>query len=302
MYRNIVQQIRDFGAEYNIVPKTWILPQDYKLFQKEREESEGKHKFWIIKPANSSCGRGIKLLSHHSRVPKQGAYVINTYLMHPHLIRGFKYDLRVYVLVTSFDPLTVYVYQDGLVRFATQPYQTKNRKQRFCHLTNFSINKNAQNYKKASGADEGEEENSSKWTIKQLATAFNSMGIEFDPIWAKVKDLIIKTVISVEPILANNLSRAANGRRLCFEVFGFDVIFDRDLKPWLLEVNVLPSLSSSSELDKKIKTALMSDTFNLIGVVPYKKKQYDKETELRNWERFTGLTRKAGETDAASNK
>jgi hypothetical protein len=121
------------------------------------------------------------------------------------------------------------------------------------------------------------------------------MGIEFDPIWNKIKDLIIKTVISVEPILANNLSRAANGRRLCFEVFGFDVILDCDLKPWLLEVNVLPSLSSSSELDKKIKTALMSDTFNTIGVVPYRKKQYDKETELRNWERFTGLTRKTEE-------
>lgn len=98
------------------------------------------------------------------------------------------------------------------------------------------------------------------------------MGIDFDKIWLSVKDLIIKAVISVEPILANNLSRAANGRRLCFELYGFDVILDKDLKPWLLEVNVLPSLSSSSELDKKIKTALMSDTFNLIGVIPYKKR------------------------------
>ena len=86
----------------------------------------------------------------------------------------------------------------------------------------------------------------------------------------------MKTVISVEPIMANNLNRAANGRRLCFEVYGFDVILDCDLKPWLLEVNVLPSLSSSSELDKRIKTALMSDTFNTIGVVPYNKKKYEK--------------------------
>lgn len=181
------------------------------------------------------------------------------------------------------------------MRFATQPYQTKNRKQKFCHLTNFSINKKAQNYKKASGAEEGEEENCSKWSIKQLAAAFKSMDIEFDGVWAKIKDVIIKAVISVEPILANNLSRAANGRRICFEVFGFDIILDRDLKPWLLEVNVLPSLSSSSELDKKIKTSLMCDTFNTIGIVPYKKKQFEKETEIRNWEKFTGLTRKTEE-------
>ena len=74
-----------------------------------------------------------------------------------------------------------------------------------------------------------------------------------------------------------------------FEVYGFDVILDAELKPMLLEVNVLPSLSSSSELDKKIKTALMCDTFNLIGVVPYRRKQFEKETNQKNWEKFTGL-------------
>jgi tubulin polyglutamylase TTLL4 len=99
-------------------------------------------------------------------VPKNGQWVVNQYLMQPHLINGYKYDLRVYVLVTSFDPLTIFVYEDGLVRFATQPYSTKNRKDTFCHLTNFSINKKAKNYKKASGSAEGEQENSSKWSIK----------------------------------------------------------------------------------------------------------------------------------------
>lgn len=59
----------------------------------------------------------------------------------------------------------------------------------------------------------------------------------------------------------------------------------------LLEVNVLPSLSSSSELDKKIKTAVMSDTFNLIGVVPYSAKSYEKQSNLRAWEKFTGLSK-----------
>jgi hypothetical protein len=74
-------------------------------------------------------------------------------------------------------------------------------------------------------------------------------------------------------------------------VYGFDVILDEQLQPMLLEVNVLPSLSSSSELDKRIKTAVMSDTFNLIGVVPYSAKTLEKQSSLKHWEKFTGLVR-----------
>lgn len=54
-------------------------------------------------------------------------------------------------------------------------------------------------------------------------------------------------------------------RNNCYEVFGFDVILDHNLKPYLLECNVCPSLSSSSLLDKKIKNTLLSDTLNLVG-------------------------------------
>lgn len=65
------------------------------------------------------------------------------YIANPHLINGLKYDLRVYVLVTNFNPLKVYIYTDGLVRFATEKYSNDPNKlsERFMHLTNFSVNK-----------------------------------------------------------------------------------------------------------------------------------------------------------------
>ena len=59
----------------------------------------------------------------------------------------------------------------------------------------------------------------------------------------------------------------SNNTQQCFEVFGFDVLLDAHLKPWLLEVNVSPSLSSSSPLDKNIKNKLMSDSFHIVGYV-----------------------------------
>lgn len=67
----------------------------------------------------------------------------STYVREPSLINGKKYDLRVYVLVTSFCPLKIYVYSEGLVRFATEPYSahTDSLDHKFVHLTNSSVNK-----------------------------------------------------------------------------------------------------------------------------------------------------------------
>ena len=61
-----------------------------------------------------------------------------------------KYDLRVYVLVTSYNPLKVYIYNDGLVRFATEKYSAdpKALSKKYVHLTNFSVNKKNSNFVK----------------------------------------------------------------------------------------------------------------------------------------------------------
>jgi len=66
-------------------------------------------------------------------------------------------------------------------------------------------------------------------------------------------------------------------RQNCFEVFGFDILLDSDLKPWLVEVNLSPSLSSDSPLDHTIKGHLLSDTFNMINV-----KRFDRKKESLN--------------------
>jgi tubulin polyglutamylase TTLL9 len=52
----------------------------------------------------------------------------------------------------------------------------------------------------------------------------------------------------------------------CFELYGYDVLIDADLKPWLIEVNASPSLSASSEDDRTVKTRLLSDVFNVLDL------------------------------------
>eukprot|EP00002_Diphylleia_rotans_P023257 TRINITY_DN4572_c0_g1_i6.p1 TRINITY_DN4572_c0_g1~~TRINITY_DN4572_c0_g1_i6.p1 ORF type:complete len:321 (+),score=56.63 TRINITY_DN4572_c0_g1_i6:281-1243(+) len=55
-------------------------------------------------------------------------------------------------------------------------------------------------------------------------------------------------------------------RRNCFEIFGYDIILDKELRPWLLEVNLSPSLSCDTPLDHKIKANLIADVLNIAGV------------------------------------
>lgn len=63
-----------------------------------------------------------------SEVPLNESLVISRYIDNPLLINGLKFDMRLYVLVTSFDPLKIYIYNEGLVRFASEPYSTSNIK------------------------------------------------------------------------------------------------------------------------------------------------------------------------------
>lgn len=62
------------------------------------------------------------------------------YIDNPLLVNGFKVDLRIYVAITSMHPLRLYIYKEGLTRFATSKY-SRHGGSKYMHLTNYSINK-----------------------------------------------------------------------------------------------------------------------------------------------------------------
>lgn len=65
----------------------------------------------------------------------------------------------------------------------------------------------------------------------------------------------------------------------CFDLIGFDILIDDTLKPWLLEVNMSPSLACESQLDTQVKAPLMSDLLNLIGIINVKYRGKQKKNK-----------------------
>lgn len=121
-------------------------------------------------------------------------------------------------------------------------------------------------------------ENSSKWSYVQLGEKIDELGHDWHKIDTEIKDVLIKTIISVESSIAHQMNVHTKHKNICFELYGFDIILDSKLKPWILEVNVGPSLSSSSLFDKRLKTRLICDTLTLVGIKPYDKNQDQKKT------------------------
>lgn len=138
---------------------------------------------------------------------------------------------------------------------------------------------------------EADTDQNSKWNFTMLRNHYNKVGISFKEVFLGIKDVIIKTLIAIEPHIVNNFNRFTKHKSTCFEVYGFDVLVDSDLKAWILEVNVCPSFSSSSKLDKKIKTMMLSDAFHCIGINPYDRKKLEKEEEKISKSRLLGTNK-----------
>ena len=102
----------------------------------------------IVKPDCMSQGKGIFLTNDIDNIPPHETFVVQEYMRNPFLIDNLKFDMRLYVVVFSAEPLKIMLFKDGIVRFATQPYNSpnldspdKNFKNLTMHLTNYAVNK-----------------------------------------------------------------------------------------------------------------------------------------------------------------
>lgn len=257
-----------FGTQaFDYVPESYLWPQE----RRKLEPVFSKYPQWIIKPPASARGIGIRVITKFSSLPKTKEKICCKYINKPYLINSRKFDLRLYVLVSSFDPLRIYLFNDGVARFAAQDFKhgASKSSEKFMHLTNFSISKKFEstasesNPKFASGSKYSMDGN--KWSLKIFEEYMAEQGIDYAPIREKIHSMIIKSIMSVQSHNVDGLGNMQN-RSNAYELFGFDVLLDANLKPWLMEVNISPSLKASCQADLKVKQRLVIDMFNLIGL------------------------------------
>ncbi|XP_068630789.1 probable tubulin polyglutamylase TTLL2 [Battus philenor] len=252
---------RIYGTIYDFSPPCFHLPLEYAKLVSEcsrlrrAEEGSTSNVVWIHKPVAQSQGRGIFLFRSVCEMRCGAAAVVQRYIERPLLIAGYKFDLRLYVCVPGYRPLTAYMYAEGLARFGTDKYTLSDIHNPYRHLTNSSLNKTGPRYAECkdrigSGC---------KWTLKQVRRALvGRWGASEWLVWQRIRALVTLTL----------LAQAAGTppARNCFEFYGFDVLLDDSMKPWLLEVNLSPALAADCEADVLVKQPMLHELFDLLGL------------------------------------
>lgn len=346
--------------DFDYFPRSFLLPAESVELQKCME-SAPKSATFIAKPRTLCQGKGISLVQSFTKLPKEPCVVQRCavslsisvcwgckltldgsctprYIDNPLLIDGFKFDLRIYVLVFSVHPLRLFIFKNGLARFCTSAFQRptkRNLSQKRMHLTkyasvsistahwklylstvmlhhwyvSYAVNKSSKHFQQATSSDENK---GSKRTLAAIMKYLDDTGrYSSEFVWTQICDIVIKTLLCIQPKLSSSYKsffgeNDATWGPKCFEVLGFDIMLDASGKAWLFEVNHAPSFAGDSPLDREIKSALISSTLTLLDVTNEKKRAFLKGNRLewskRLWttQPSLNIAKKAGAANAVA--
>ncbi len=136
--------------------------------------------------------------------------------------------------MTDWNPLTIWIYETPYLRLGAEDYSLEKLNNLFIHLTNNSIAKNSKLFI------------NSKIEGNMLSSEdFQSFLKEKcgDDVWEntlkeKIKQVVIWSLESAQDVIEN--------RKNSHEIFGFDVMIDEELNPWLIEINSSPCMEYST--------------------------------------------------------
>jgi tubulin monoglycylase TTLL3/8 len=249
--------------------KSGIHDHDFKEFKDtfESYQTEKNQSVWIIKPGeNTNRGNGItvcdsiqeisKIISEDTTMEAEDrSYIIQKYIENPMLYNKRKFDIRVYMLITSINGIQkAYWYQEGYIRTSSYEYDNSNLLEKMIHLTNDAVQKNCQEY----GKYEAGNKVSFTEFQKYIDTNHPDKHWNFDEPYTKMKKMALDIILAVYGRLDETR------RNFSFELFGLDFMIDQNFKPWLIEVNTNPCIELSAPLLAKLIPGMLENMFKLV--------------------------------------
>ncbi|KAL0484569.1 hypothetical protein AKO1_011623 [Acrasis kona] len=267
----------NLASNFDYLPKSFNLPEQLQEFQEHQDQN-----IWICKPVAKGCGHEVRVVTrqelmndynpHKNPEGKSKRVVVSEYIRNPLLIDDKKVDMRMYVLLKNGD--SIFLYDDAIVRSASEAYSNNvdTLNNSFIHITNNSINNKKILHEKIQMGDQNNcygfyGNKSYKELIKNL---------NVDPS-QQLHDLVRCAVNATiynkkyEDELSDIGDSFRTMKHRCFELLGFDVLFDENMKPYLLEVNGMPDLNGMSKngfavikVDFDIKSRMFAECMNIV--------------------------------------
>ncbi|XP_014259590.1 tubulin glycylase 3C-like isoform X1 [Cimex lectularius] len=220
-------------------------------------DHEGVKNLWIVKPGASSCGRGIRIFKSLVEIAnhcKPGfSYIAQKYIERPMIIHKTKFDIRQWFLVTSIQPMVVYMYDLCYLRFCSKEFSLVNLHESV-HLSNNSVQCRYQNVSTRCG----ELPSDNMWDSDQFLSYLR--GRKEDDKWFAI------TLPGMRKGIVGALLASQEGmvhRANCFNLYGADFMLTEDFVPWLIEINAGPCLRSTTSVTARLCPMVIEDTLNL---------------------------------------
>ncbi|KAH0795456.1 Tubulin-tyrosine ligase family protein [Histomonas meleagridis] len=256
-----------FPDQLKFLPKSYVLPHDYASFQEALNLHDRTH---IYKPDKGSLGHGITVI----RPEDPQFYVPDKLAVAQEYIDSFviddrKFDLRIYALVTSLHPLTIYIYRGGVARFCTESVSSTSK---FSVLTNTSVN------------SKNPDAIPDKMT-RMLTDVFDElqrMGHDIDKLWSSIDHAIVVSFLSAYSFLLKAESQQCPYHRYsrCFQIIGCDILLDKQLNPYILEINYRPSLKCNTQNSHDMKLGMLVDAIRIAAPLEPLQKLLDENPDF----------------------
>ncbi|XP_055386365.1 uncharacterized protein LOC129615259 isoform X2 [Condylostylus longicornis] len=237
---------------------------------------DGYLNLWIVKPANKCRGRGIHIFDNLKKVlnmvnpniASKSRYVVQKYIEKPLIIHNTKFDIRQWFLVTSTQPMVIWMYKECYLRFSSQEYNLTNHHESV-HLTNHAIQKKYKNGKRDKRLP-----SENMWDCYSFQAYLRQIGKHLmwsERIYPGMKKAIIGTMLASQ----ESMDRRTN----TFELFGADFMISEDFNPWLIEINSSPDLGATTSVTARMCPACLEDVIKVVI-----DRRYDIKADTGNFE------------------